>query len=411
MRNIEPDMQLEHTDVLAELFANHDVSDTASHSIDPRGFLRETRFILSLVSKGVDRELILESMTDKERLQIFADDPDRQKWAWEHTKSWADLDAALGPITWSWTDWLVNGMVTLLVAEPGAGKSALCLRVASTFIRGDPWPDGTPFTGQRGKVLWCEAEAAQALNLQRAKSWGLPPSALLAPLEDALSEAQLDDPENMKQVRNLAAPPDVRLVVVDSLRGANSADENSSDTMSIVKTLAQLARDTGKPVILTHHLRKKGLLDDSEGISLDRVRGSSAIVQPARVIWAIDVPDPQKRDVRRLSMIKSNVSLPPTPLGMRVTDEGLVFLEAPEVPHKETLQDRAADLLLTLLDAGPRSVKALRSEFDGAGLSWTSAERASERLNLAKTKRKDGWVWSLPVREEDLREAAGADLF
>ena len=47
----------------------------------------------------------------------------------------------------------------------------------------------------------------------------------------------------------------------------------------------RLARDTGKPVLCTHHLRKKGL-QDGEAVTLDRLRGSSATVQTARLVWA-----------------------------------------------------------------------------------------------------------------------------
>ena len=47
--------------------------------------------------------------------------------------TWADIAAMLGPITWSWRGWLPDGLLTIVAAEPGVGKSALCLRIAQTL--------------------------------------------------------------------------------------------------------------------------------------------------------------------------------------------------------------------------------------------------------------------------------------
>jgi hypothetical protein len=371
-------LELEQAELLAELLANTDAEGAGRLGADRRQLRGMARFVAALLQAGVDRDLVLGAMTDEERRRIFAQDPDRRARAWAAAKTWQDLRAELAPISWSWDRWLINGMLTMLVAEPGAGKSALCLRLARTYILGDPWPDGTPYAGKTGKVLWCEAEAAQALNLQRADQWGLPAEELLLPLDDPLSEIALDNTEHMRRVEELAAHPQVRMVVVDSLRGANSGDENSSETMGVVKRLAQLARDVAKPVVLTHHLRKRGIQEPREGITLDRVRGSSAIVQPARVIWAIDTPDAGKKDVRRLSVIKSNVSAPPAPLGMTIGEHGIVIQDAPEPSRRETLQSQATALLLGLLAAGPKRATELREEVESAGISWSAAQRASQ---------------------------------
>ena len=88
--------------------------------------------------------------------------------------NWSALDGTLKPIEWDWPLWLAKGVLTMLSAKSGIGKSLLVLRIAGCYLNGWPWPDGTPFTGERGSILWCEAEAAQALNLERAKAWGLP---------------------------------------------------------------------------------------------------------------------------------------------------------------------------------------------------------------------------------------------
>jgi putative DNA primase/helicase len=314
--------------------------------------------------------------------------------------TWANMAEALGPITWAWKPWLSPGFLTLVVSEPGRGKSMLCLRIAACFLRGDPWPDGALYTGEAGAVVWCEAEAAQALNLERAKSWGLPLEKIYTPLDDPLADVQLDIPEHQQIVRTMMQRPEVRLLVVDSLRGAHQGDENSSTSMETVKWLAELARDTSKPVLLTHHLRKRGLFDIDDKVSLDRVRGSSAIIQTARLVWAIDQPDPGS-ETRRLSIIKNNMARFPEPVGLTIGDLGLSFGDAPEKPKEDTPVERAIDLLRVLLDDSPMRQPDIEDEAKGSGISWASMRRAKKQLGVVSKRQPDGWYWSLPIRGVD----------
>ena len=316
--------------------------------------------------------------------------------------TWADMVERLGPITWDWQPWLAPGFLALVASEPGQGKSMLCLRIAACFLRGDPWPDGQPYTGETGAVVWCEAEAAQALNLERAKDWGLPLDKLYTPLEDPLADVQLDLSEHQEAVTTLFNRPDVKLMVVDSLRGAHRGDENSSASMEVVKMLAEMARNAGKPILLTHHLRKKGMFDLDGGVNLERVRGSSAIIQTARLVWAIDKPDVDS-DTRRLSVIKNNMARFPDPVGLDIGDLGLSFGEAPEEPSKYTELDKAADFLLDLLDREPIWQRDVEQEAKGAGLAWSTVRRAKKKLRIISNKSTDDqkWYWALPAEGPD----------
>lgn len=318
-------------------------------------------------------------------------------------KTFADMAGMIGPIEWQWSGWLPKGMLTILAGESGAGKSGLALRLAACFLRGEPWPDGTPFTGQKGAVLWCEAEAAQAVNLDRARAWSLPLDQLYTPLPNPLDDLKLDLEGHRAMLANKAALPEVRLVIIDSLRGVlGRGDENASETLNFIKWLAELARDTQKPVILTHHLRKRSIFD-TEGVELERLRGSSAIVQTARVVWALDVPDAGQRDNKRLSVIKSNLSKFPEPVGMAIDDQGVRFGAAPTMPKVETLADRAIDMLLALLAREPRPAAEIQAEFDQAGISIATLKRAKARLGVISVKDAHGWKWALPAIEENIQ--------
>ncbi len=316
--------------------------------------------------------------------------------------SWGDMEAILDPIEWAWDRWLPKGMVTILASESGIGKSALALRICAPFLTGLEWPDGKPYKAAAGKVLWNEAEAAQAINLERAQNWNMPISNIITPFAHPLVDVILDDPKHKKAVEEATYRDDVLFVVVDSLRGAAGGDENKSEFIDTVKWLAVLARDTGKPILLVHHLRKRTILDGGSGPNLNMLRGSSAIVQPARVIWAIDIPDHTHKTMKRLQVIKNNLVAFPEPIGMQIGVGGVLFGDAPEPPRSSTVVDQAGDLLLSLLSKEPKRSTELQEQFDAAGISWQSAKRAKKRMSIMSKRRGNQWYWSLPPMEKQL---------
>ena len=335
------------------------------------------------------------------RADLWRADPDGRP-AKTPTATWQDMASILGPIVWDWPGWLTRAMLTLLVGQSEMGKSILALRIAACYLRGDPWPDGSPFAGTKGRVLWCEAEAGQAINLDRAKNWGLPLGDILCPFMDPLIDVLLEDLQHQARLTAMVTSPDIALMVVDSLSGANRRDENSPEMLGVVKWLAELAKIAGKPVLLTHHLRKRGMLDGG-GMTLDRVRGSSTIVQTPRIVWAVDKPDPTQADQIRLAVLKSNLGRKPEPLGMTIGDKGPLFsAKAPENPREETQADKAGDLLLALLAKGPVKAADVEAEMEGAGLSYRTAKRAKDSLGIVSIKKAGAWWWGLPTKTGDI---------
>lgn len=314
--------------------------------------------------------------------------------------TWADSEGVLGPIEWDWPGWLSKGFLHILVGMTGEGKSRVALRIAGVYLIGLDWPDGTPYEDEPAFVLWCEAEAGQAMNLDRAKAMKLPTDNIYSPLGDPLGDFRLNNDHHRAKLAAMALWPKIKLIIVDSLSGADPTAEKSTEDAKNVNWLAGLARDTQKPIILTHHLRKRGLFDIEGEVSLDRVRGISTILQYARVIWAIDTPNLEDKDTKRLSVIKSNLAKKPEPIGFTIDDE-ITFTEAPSKPKVETLQDRAVDLMLSLLAKGPISAAQAEKDFTGAGLSRRAMFDAKKALSVVSIKRGDNWLWSLPAAEDE----------
>ena len=310
--------------------------------------------------------------------------------------TWADIKTQIGDITWLWDKWIANGFLNILAGESGAGKSTLLLRLCQPILKpGITFPDGTRYQGEPGRVLWVECEAAEALNIRRAESWGIPLDALLTPFSNPFIQVNLEDANHQAAVTAAAQRDDIRMIVIDSLRGSHRGDENSSELVNLVLYLAALARDTNKPVIATHHLRKKSAFDGE--LTQDRLRGSSAIVQPARLIMGLDTPDPEQPDNKRLSVLKSNLAAKPKPIGVTINETGIIFGDAPEAPRAESANDKAIKLLLDLLgNDQERPTNEIYSLIEGAGISRATIARARKQLNVESFRRNDIWYCRLP---------------
>jgi hypothetical protein len=201
--------------------------------------------------------------------------------------------------------------------------------------------------------------------------------------------------EHLHRIEAVIVKHQIKLVVIDSLRGAHEGDENNSRVAGVLQGLAKIAERTGAAIIVIHHTRKLAV---DEEVTANASRGSNAIVGMVRSQLGIDKPDP-KSDWCRLRMLKENLGLKPKPIGFRVTGQGLEFGMAPERPKKETVKDRAMQFLLAKMEPGRQYRAAELIEYaDQQGISKDALHRARADLGIEPAKTKEGWIWKLPNR-------------
>ena len=303
---------------------------------------------------------------------------------------------------WAWMQWIPKGYLTMIAAQPGKGKSYVLLWIAKIFIHGGLLPDGTIYTPEQGgKILWCDTEGAQGMTLERAASIGLPLEDILAPLENPFDPVNLGDTEHRKRFEILCNRDEIQIIVIDSLSGAHSRKENDSGEMKeILIWLQGVAQRTNKPIICTHHFNKLNFLDALPNI--DKVRGSSAIIQFFRSVISIDCPDVLTPERKRLAVIKSNLCMTPEMLGFEITDGGreIIFMDAPDAPRKETMIGKSIVWLAEFLKE-----EKLQTDVENAAkkadFSDATIRRAKKALGVTSRKKydhftkKDKWYWSL----------------
>ena len=313
----------------------------------------------------------------------------------------ADVMKRVDGIRYLVKGWIPFAMLTMILAPPGFGKSAFALyALVRTIITGGLlWFNGMKGPKEPGFVLWCDTEGCAAITVQRIKDWGLPAERIKVPFEDdPLRPINLADASHMERIEAVINKHRITLVVIDSLRGAHGGDENSSKVAEVLQALAAIAERTKAAIVIVHHTRKIAV---DEEFSADASRGSNAIVAMVRSQLGIDRPD-KESDWCRLQMLKENLGLKPRPIGFRISSKGLEFGQAPERPRKETKRDQAEDWLKAHMEPG-KWYKEKELE-DAAPFSKNALQRAREAMGMVQPdyvqKRKEGWVWQLPIPGE-----------
>jgi hypothetical protein len=280
-----------------------------------------------------------------------------------------ELAKDLPPIEWVWRGWIPRGMITLLGAAPGAGKSFLALDLAKRIVQHESWPDGQVNTSQRRNILYVDAEQVPQLANERALSWGIPRSKLYFLLPEADDMIDFGKPRYRDLLTEMAYQLQPELVILDSLSSISSKGENNvEDVRVVLGFLNMLAQEYKVGLVLIHHLRKgsnNGQLKLWD-VSMDDFRGSGHIIAMARSVMGVSVvqtaAEADRNGPRKVEIIKTNLGPYPEALGFEFAPlhpKG-VFLNwgnAPQAYHEPTKEEECREWLLMLITNAPEGIK------------------------------------------------------
>ncbi len=294
-----------------------------------------------------------------------------------------DLQKKYSELQWLWPRWIPKGQLTLLVAEPGVGKSALALHLAGCAFGKWPWPDDAPLEGAPGRTLYCDTEGNQRQLVERSRNWAVPSGALVVWPDEAGFDLQ--DSGCMERAQHLIKDRRCSLMVVDTLRGGFSGDENSSEVGRMLRPWAEMAQRTNVALLLVHHERK--LRRGERGGDLNCVRGSSALAAAAKSVIRLAHLDRVDGRVS-VEVTKSNYAATwPEKLVMTQQQDGLRFAADDRGAGAGSLQtERAQELLLSELAEGPRGATELLAMAADAGISEPTLQRAASELGVEKRR-------------------------
>jgi 5S rRNA maturation endonuclease (ribonuclease M5) len=324
-----------------------------------------------------------------------------------------------------WPTFLYIGKPTLIVGDPGLGKSLVTIDIAARVSRGMDWPLKV-HNDKAGYVLMCSAEddpsdtmvprlMAAGADLSRVGFWE---SVREVSDEGAVTTTALAFDKHMKYLEEYAQGKkgELRLVIVDPISaflGATDSHKNS-DVRALIAALAAQAAKYRFSVLVISHLNKSASTK-----AVYKIMGSLAFVAAARAAFAVmRAPDDPARRV--LLPVKNNIAPDLTGLSfcLNAADNG-----APYVAWGDTAVDSTtADALLEGMDksmsdhaidnrmvevldwlkgelaSGLREAAVVWQASEEKGFSKRDMNRAKKQLGVAaQQKRFHGpWYWYLP---------------
>lgn len=265
-----------------------------------------------------------------------------------------------------------NGLVTLLAAHGGAGKSMLALSIAAHFALDRSW---SGFTPAGGRVLFVTLEDGADLVMWRlrkiADAHGLEPGQLEGRFiiaDGSTADGALVSEVNNHGVRRLAEMANLLhletlaegagLIVIDNASDGFDGDENSRRQVRwFIRRLGHIAKTNNSGLLLLAHLDKHAARYGSSGNSYS---GSTAWHNSARSRLAIV----EKDGCITLEHEKANLGAKADPIRLEWTDTGVL------VPsNTAAISEREELTLATDTDA---VLEALR-QAHSAGTSVTDA--------------------------------------
>ena len=320
-------------------------------------------------------------------------------------------------VSWHWPGRTARGKITILMGDPGLGKSWLTCDLAARTTRGATWPDGG--TAPCGDVIILTAEDGLGDTVRpRVEDLGgdLSRVHVLTAIKDLEgNEYTLSLSRDLPQLEAKIVETGAVLVTIDPFSAYLGATDSykDADIRRVLTPLAALAERTRVVVVAVMHLTK-----DDKRRAVSRGLGSMAFVAASRVTLAVgrdpDDSDPNGR--RIVAPIKSNLSEPAPALAFRLTDGRFCWdeqspadVDVDEVlggVHSEERAERedAKAFLLEALADGPVLSKDLERDAKANGIAQRTLFRAKSSLGVQAQKvgfGSDGkWYWYLSSEED-----------
>jgi hypothetical protein len=308
-------------------------------------------------------------------------------------------------VDWLWSGRIPKNKLTLIVGDPGVGKSWFTLWLAAQVTQGKLLP-GTPAgTAERGKIIHLSAEDdLDDTILPRFLASGGDPNAahLIQGIKNESRMFDLDrDLNELGKV--LEKEGDVKLIVIDPVSayiGRSVDTHKEKDVRSLLTPVANFAKKHNVAVVGIVHLNKSADLG-----AIYRVSGSMAFVAAARAVWLVgeDRDDP---DLRHFNPIKiNNARKRDKEMGFRILDSmGLVVTEPQTSTSADDLlaprerkdpKQRAAEAFLEEMFKDRKEVPAAEAieRAEEEGISKSTLRLARKALRILTKQTEGGWLW------------------
>jgi putative DNA primase/helicase len=214
------------------------------------------------------------------------------------------------PVEWLWPGRIAANKLTMLVGDPGIGKTFVALDIAARVSTGRPWPDESPTTYPRtpGNVLILSElddfddtlrPRLEALDADMRRIVLLREFVRTATGHNEVVSFSVGGNLQMLQ-QAVDRVRDCRLVIIDPLSAYVDSQCTRRDLNAVLQNLVKLAVDNDLAVLVVSHSNRGPSLFHSGS------HANSRFCASARLVWKI-VSDADNRNRRLMVPVKNNL--------------------------------------------------------------------------------------------------------
>lgn len=289
--------------------------------LDLSGFTDSNRAVYTLLSNANQdaRQAILGNLVDiNPRLEVLVGQvvnqrPSGLQMSFENEE--IDVQGPdLPPVEYLWPGWIPRRELSIIVADPGVGKTYFIVDLIRRMLNGLEMPDGQQAQRQRQNVLYIDAEDYVAGIYKRVREfrdgemWPKTNTGFYVmpyPESSVLDFAKQEWQDALVE-RVSALKPD--WVIVDSLTSSIIRYTFDEDVLPVVTFLKRLVKQYNIALTFLHHNNKAS--STRQGNDTANVSGAGMFARRSRVIMGmgyISQGQVDKRtDPRKVYIIKSN---------------------------------------------------------------------------------------------------------
>jgi len=296
------------------------------------------------------------------------------------------------PVEWLWYPYIAFGKITIVLGDPGEGKTSFVLYLASLLSVNDNLKLG--LTKEQIRIIYQSAEDGledtikPRLDLNNANC------------KNIYFITSKDISLNSDELESAIVEAKAKLLILDPFQSfleKGTSLQNIADLRPIFSYLSKVAKKTNCAIVLVGHMNKAvGTKELYRGL------GSIDIVAVARSVLTVKRIEENSR-TRVVSQIKNNLAEIGMPVAFDINIDGTInwlgktnFEDMEEVEGVYKKKEKYASILLyDLLKDGPVLATAILEEAEKRKISERTIRKVKKDINVIAIKRKEGWYWSL----------------
>lgn len=311
-------------------------------------------------------------------------------------------------IEWIWPGVIPKGKLSLIIGDPGHGKSLLSVHIAACVSAGIEFPEGTRPEISNVLMVFCE-DGAEDIVRPRLRVAGANLDRV-AQLE--ISERFMKLDTDISKIEDAIKQTNTKLLIIDPISAylGNVNSWKDDEVRRLLAMVGKLSTKTNCAVLCIMHLNKK-----VSSNAIDRGMGSIAFSAVARSVFLVG-NHPEENDPRKiLAPVKTNLVEKAKSLIFRInsSEDNYPYIEwegessygtrdilmtGVSGTEEDSKLEQAILFLENQLRSGDKAARLIYEAGVKEGLTEVTIDRAKKRLGIKSVRDRDRYFWNLPYK-------------